>query len=75
MRTRPGVTNHEKSSAIKLLPKLTGQILDYNEKPALDTHIRPSTQNEKARDFATRYMEVLVERFIPVKCCIAIHYR
>lgn len=75
MRTHPGVTDREKSLVNKLLPKLTGQILDFTDNTVLDTHIPSSTQNERARGYATRYKEVLVERFIPAKCCITVNNR
>lgn len=78
MKNHPDLTEHEKSLASKLLELLTGKILDFNDRTVLDTHIPSSpfsTQNGIARGYATRYKEVLVERFIPAECCITIYHR
>ena len=55
----------------------TGPILDFTNQRVLDTYIPrdPSGfgENNKTRGFAMKYNEVLVERYIPADCCIAVY--
>ncbi|XP_053395514.1 uncharacterized protein LOC128555835 [Mercenaria mercenaria] len=56
--------------------KKTGKILDLTKMEVLDTYLpkQPNVQkfNERARNYATKYCEVLVERFVPANCCICV---
>lgn len=54
----------------------TGQILDFTDPSVLNSYLpfnpaRP-TQHERTRGYATKYREVLVERYIPAWCCTRI---
>ncbi|XP_053395519.1 uncharacterized protein LOC128555839 [Mercenaria mercenaria] len=58
----------------QFLEQTTGKVLDFTDQTVLDRYI-PSDSfglNEKARGYARKYSEVLVERFIPADCCIRI---
>ncbi|XP_060579847.1 uncharacterized protein LOC132736673 [Ruditapes philippinarum] len=54
----------------------TGPVLDFTDQQVLDTYI-PTVQgvgnNNKIRGYAMKYSEVLVERYIPADCCIAVY--
>ncbi|XP_045157411.2 uncharacterized protein LOC123523800 [Mercenaria mercenaria] len=63
----------------KFTEQTIGEILDFTDQSVMDTHIpfnplRPH-ENERARGYARKYSEVLVERFIPADCCIYIYNR
>ena len=57
----------------------TGDILDFTDPNVMNKYI-PSNParsmiNGRARGYAKKYSEVLVERFIPAECCICVYYR
>ncbi|XP_053395516.1 uncharacterized protein LOC128545836 [Mercenaria mercenaria] len=60
----------------QLLEETTGKIFDFTDQTVMNEHIPKDpfslSENEKARGYARRYSEVLVERFIPADCCIRI---
>ncbi|XP_060579844.1 uncharacterized protein LOC132736671 [Ruditapes philippinarum] len=56
-----------------------GEILDFTDPKIMDKYIpsNPSRPmiNDRARGYARKYDEVLVERFIPASCCLDILYK
>lgn len=50
------------------LNKRTGKIIDLTKYENMEIHV----SNQRARAYASKYCEVLVERFVPANCCICI---
>lgn len=48
--------------------KKTGEILDFTNHNTLSCHL----SEKRAKGYASKYCEVLVERYIPANCCICI---
>lgn len=74
-----GKSEHFKCLFNHVRDQPTGRILDFTDQTVMEMYIpfnpaKPK-QNERARCFARKYREVLVEGHIPAECCIAIYDR